>query len=67
MTNVLSLGMGVQSTAIYLMSSLGELPRLDFAVFADTGREKLREWRLDLGLWFIIVVFEHEAEPNYPF
>lgn len=40
MKDVLSLGMGVQSTAIYLMSSLGELPRIDFAVFADTGREK---------------------------
>lgn len=38
--DVLSLGMGVQSTAIYLMSALGELPRIDFAVFADTGREK---------------------------
>lgn len=38
--NVLSLGMGVQSTALYLMSALGELPRIDFAVFSDTGREK---------------------------
>jgi hypothetical protein len=50
--NVLSLGMGVQSTALYLMSALGDLPRIDFAVFADTGREKsgtLRylEWLLD--------------------
>lgn len=37
--NVLSLGMGVQSTALYLMSALGQLPRIDFAVFSDTGRE----------------------------
>jgi hypothetical protein len=37
---VLSLGMGVQSTALYLMSALGELPRIDYAVFSDTGREK---------------------------
>lgn len=38
--DVLSLGLGVQSTGIYLMSTLGQLPRIDFAVFADTGREK---------------------------
>lgn len=37
--SVLSLGMGVQSTALYLMSALGELPRIDYAVFSDTGRE----------------------------
>lgn len=52
--NVLSLGMGVQSTALYLMSALGQLPRIDFAVFSDTGREMtetiryldwLLEWR----------------------
>ncbi|MBK8177185.1 MAG: hypothetical protein IPK66_18580 [Rhodospirillales bacterium] len=36
---ILSLGMGLQSTLIYLMSSLGELPRLDYAVFADPGSE----------------------------
>lgn len=36
---VLSLGMGVQSTALYLMSAMGELPRIDYAVFSDTGRE----------------------------
>lgn len=40
MTNVLALGLGVQSTALYLMSALGELPRIDFAVFANPGREK---------------------------
>lgn len=38
--DILSLGLGVQSTAIHLMSLFGELPRLDFSVFADTGREK---------------------------
>ena len=37
---VISLGLGVQSTALYFMSSLGELPRCDYAVFADPGREK---------------------------
>lgn len=36
---ILSLGAGVQSTALALMSARGELPPLDFAVFADTGGE----------------------------
>jgi hypothetical protein len=36
---VLSLGAGVQSTTLALMSELGELPRLDAAIFADTGGE----------------------------
>lgn len=49
--SVLSLGMGVQSTALYLMSAMGELPRIDYAVFSDTGREmtgtmKYLEWLL---------------------
>lgn len=38
--NIISLGLGVQSTALYFMSSLGELPRCDYAVFVDTGKEK---------------------------
>jgi len=37
---VLSLGIGVQSTALYYMSSTGEMPRADVAIFADTGAEK---------------------------
>jgi hypothetical protein len=37
---IISLGMGVQSTALYFMSSLGELPRCDYAIFSDPGREK---------------------------
>lgn len=36
---ILSLGAGVQSTAVLLMSHIGELPKLDAAVFADTGWE----------------------------
>ncbi|WP_461789478.1 hypothetical protein [Pedobacter sp.] len=39
MKQIISLGMGVQSTAIYLMSSMGELPRADHAIFSDTGKE----------------------------
>lgn len=36
---VLSLGAGVQSTAILLLSARGQLPKLDYAIFADTGWE----------------------------
>ena len=36
---ILSLGAGVQSTAVLLMSCKGELPKLDAAIFADTGWE----------------------------
>lgn len=39
MIRVLSLGAGVQSTTVLLMSCRGELPLLDCAVFADTGWE----------------------------
>lgn len=37
---VLSLGMGLQSVTLALMSAVGELPTLDAAIFADTGDEK---------------------------
>ena len=51
----ISLGAGVQSTAMYVLSALGKqgVPRADFAVFADTGDEprhvyeqleKLEDW-----------------------
>lgn len=36
---VISLGAGVQSSTLYLLSSLNELPRADLAIFADTGAE----------------------------
>jgi hypothetical protein len=39
---VLSLGAGVQSTTLLLMSVYGELPPLDYAIFADTGWEPAR-------------------------
>ena len=48
---VISLGLGVQSTAVYLMSSMGMLPRADVAIFADPGAEhqdtyKILKWLL---------------------
>ena len=49
---VISLGMGMQSTAMYLMSCLGEIERADYAVFADPGAEhpkthEITHWLLD--------------------
>jgi hypothetical protein len=42
MMRVLSLGAGVQSTTLLLMSLDGTLPKLDYAIFADTGWEPRR-------------------------
>lgn len=39
MKQILSLGMGVQSSVIALMSAHGELPKLDLAIFSDPGWE----------------------------
>jgi len=39
MLNILSLGVGVQSSTVLLMSDCGELPKLDCAIFSDTGWE----------------------------
>jgi len=39
MHRILSLGAGVQSTCILLMSCRGELPKLDLAIFSDVGWE----------------------------
>lgn len=36
---ILSLGAGVQSTTVALLSAAGDLPKLDAAIFADTGWE----------------------------
>jgi len=45
MLKVLSLGAGVQSTAVALLSKHGELPPLDCAIFADTGWEPKAVYR----------------------
>ncbi|MFE6053104.1 hypothetical protein ACFQ6N_20280 [Kitasatospora sp. NPDC056446] len=44
-TRILSLGAGVQSTTLLLLSALGELPKLDYAVFSDTGWEPSKVYR----------------------
>ena len=43
---IISLGLGVQSTTMYLMSSLGHIDRADYAVFADPGAEHPETYRL---------------------
>ena len=45
MIEVLNLGAGVQSSAVLLMSIEGLLPKLDHAVFADTGWEPAAVYR----------------------
>lgn len=42
---ILSLGAGVQSTTVLLMSCHGDLPKLDAVVFADTGWEPQAVYR----------------------
>ena len=37
--HILNLGAGIQSTAVYLLSMEGKLPKFDAAIFADTGAE----------------------------
>ena len=39
MLHILSLGAGVQSSTMALMSARGDLPKPDAAIFADTGHE----------------------------
>lgn len=42
---IISLGAGVQSTTLYLMSVNGDIPRADAAIFADTGWEPAGVYR----------------------
>lgn len=54
---VLSLGAGVQSTVVLLMSIFGELPPLDCAIFADTQWEPRAVYEhLE---WLKKIAFEH--------
>jgi len=43
---IISLGAGVQSTALLIMSDRGDIERADYAIFADTGAEPkaVYEW-----------------------
>ena len=61
---VISLGWGVQSWTLAAMSALGELPKVDYAIHADTGHErsetyahaaKWTPWLEDRGLKVVTV------------
>ncbi len=39
-------GMGTQSLAMYLMSSTGLLPRFDYSIFVDLGKEKTKTYEI---------------------
>lgn len=70
---ILSLGIGWQSTALYFMSALGELPLIDCAIFADPGGEKrdtykylewLIKWAQDNNGPTIIVAKDKDLEKD---
>lgn len=42
---IIAEGLGVQTVALYFMSSLGIIPRADYAIFADPGAEKNATYR----------------------
>ena len=50
---IISLGLGIQSTAMYIMSSLGQIDRADHAIFADPGAELPDTYKLwdYLNIW----------------
>lgn len=56
MLNILSLGAGVQSSTVLLMSCRGVLPKLDGAIFADT------KWEPKAVYWWLDEVLQTEAE-----
>lgn len=60
---VISLGLGLQSTAMYLMSSTGFIERADCAIFADPGAESVETYKyLD---WLLKWAEENNGIPIY--
>jgi hypothetical protein len=64
---IISLGAGVQSTALLLMSDRGEIDKADYAVFADTGAEprQVYEWLEFLKTKVSIPIIECSAGNLY--
>jgi hypothetical protein len=58
---ILSLGAGVQSTAVLLMMIHGEIPKADAVIFADTGWEPAAVYKHLAKLEILM------AENNMPF
>ena len=48
---VIALGMGMQSTALYLMSSRGQFERADHAIFSDPMSEHPETYKLTKWLY----------------
>lgn len=59
---VLSLGAGVQSTTVALMTLEGELPPIDAAIFADTGWEPAEVYG---HLWWLAGKFHDAGVPLF--
>lgn len=68
---VISLGWGVQSFTLAAMSALGELPKVDYAIHADTTHEsqltyefarKYTPWLEERGVVVVVVVATHEKK-----
>jgi hypothetical protein len=71
---ILSLGWGVQSWTLAAMAALGELPKPDYAIHADTRHEmsgtyahaeKWTPWLLERGIK-VITVSADNTSPTYP-
>ena len=60
--NIASVGGGVQSTVMFLMGCLGELPDLDCGIFADTGWERKKTY---LNVEFLQEFGEQHGVPLY--
>ena len=60
---IISLGLGVQSTTLYLMSSTGIYQRADYAIFADPGAEHPKTY--ELLKWLLIWQKENDSIPIY--
>jgi len=58
--DILSLGVGWQSSALYFMSALGELPRIDYAIVSDVGGEP------KTFHWYLKFMLQWQKENNGP-
>jgi len=58
---VISLGLGTQSTTVYLLSSVGKIERADHAVFADPGAEHPKTY--EMLEWLVAWKFFNKGIP----
>ncbi len=60
---IISLGLGLQSTTLYFMSSIGIYQRADYAIFADPGAEHPKTY--ELLKWLLIWQKENNGIPIF--